>query len=49
LDPHKKIHVEEELTKIVFLLFGCGIILYMLNPCFLMLLGSKTNSSNYNP
>jgi hypothetical protein len=34
LDPHKKIHIGEELTKIVFLLFECGIILYMLTHVF---------------
>jgi hypothetical protein len=30
LDPHKKFHVGEELTKINFLLFECGIMLHML-------------------
>jgi hypothetical protein len=34
LDPHKKIHVEEELTKLIFLLFECGMMLYMLTHVF---------------
>jgi hypothetical protein len=29
LDAHKKFHVREELTKIIFLLFECSIMLYM--------------------
>jgi len=33
-DPHKKFHVGEELTKIVFILFECAIILYMLTHFF---------------
>jgi hypothetical protein len=32
--PHKNIRVREELTKIIFLLFGCGIMLYMLTHFF---------------
>jgi hypothetical protein len=34
LNPHKKIHVEEELTKIGFLLFECRIMLNMLTYVF---------------
>jgi hypothetical protein len=34
LNPHKKFHVGEELTKIVFLLFECRIMLYMLTHVF---------------
>ncbi len=34
LDPHKKFHVGEELTKIKFLLFECEIMLYMLTHVF---------------
>jgi hypothetical protein len=34
LDPHKKFHVAKKLTKINFLLFECGIILYMLTHVF---------------
>jgi NAD/NADP transhydrogenase beta subunit len=50
LDPHKNFHVQEELTNIVFFLFKGMIMLYMLvNPCFLMLVKSKTNSSCDNP
>ncbi len=30
LDLHKKFHVGKELKKIIFLLFECGIMLYML-------------------
>jgi hypothetical protein len=30
LDPHKNFHVGKELTKTIFLLFECGIMLYML-------------------
>jgi hypothetical protein len=30
LDPHRNFHVGEELTKIIFLLFKCRIMLYML-------------------
>jgi hypothetical protein len=48
LDPHKNYHVGEELTKIFFLLFECGIMLYMLTHVFFTLMGSKTNSSSDN-
>ncbi len=34
LDPHRKIYVGKELTKIFFLSFECGIILYMLTHVF---------------
>jgi hypothetical protein len=34
LDPHKKFLVGEELTEIVFILFECGIMLYMLTHVF---------------
>jgi hypothetical protein len=34
LDPHKKFHVGEELTKLDFPLFKCGIMLYMLTHVF---------------
>jgi hypothetical protein len=30
LDPHINFHVGEELTKVIFLLFECEIMLYML-------------------
>jgi hypothetical protein len=33
-DPHKKLHVGEDLTKIVFYKFECGIMLYMLTHVF---------------
>jgi hypothetical protein len=50
MDSHKKFHVGEELTKIIFLLFECGItIQYMLTHVFLTLIGSKINSSSDNP
>jgi hypothetical protein len=39
LDPHKKFHVGGELTKIIFLLFECGVMLYMLTHVFLTLMG----------
>jgi hypothetical protein len=41
LDQHKKIHVVEELTKIVFLLFKCKIMLYMLTHVFFNVSGIK--------
>jgi hypothetical protein len=34
LDPHKKVHVGKELTKIFFLLFEWEIMLYMLTHVF---------------
>jgi hypothetical protein len=34
LYPHKKFHVGKELTKIIFLLFECKIMLYMLTHVF---------------
>jgi hypothetical protein len=34
LDPQKKIHVGKELTKMIFLLIECGIMLYMLTHVF---------------
>jgi hypothetical protein len=34
LDLHIKINVEEELTKLIFLLFECGMMLYMLPHVF---------------
>jgi len=34
LDPHKKFHIGKKLTKLNFLLFECGIILYMLTHVF---------------
>jgi hypothetical protein len=49
LDPHKKFHVKKELTKIIFLLFECKIMLYMLTHVFFTLVGSKANSFNDNP
>jgi hypothetical protein len=49
LDPHKKFHVGKELAKIFFLLFICGIMLYMLTHIFLTLVESKGNSSSDNP
>jgi hypothetical protein len=33
-DAHKKFHIGEELTKIIFLLFECAIMLYMLTHDF---------------
>jgi hypothetical protein len=46
LDPHRKFPIKKELTKIIFLLFRCRIMLYMLTHVFLTLVGSKANSSN---
>jgi len=34
LDPHRNFHVGEKLTKIVFLLFECETMLYMLTHVF---------------
>ncbi len=42
LDSHRNFHVQWELTKIIFLLFGCRIMLYMLTHVFFSsLVGSK--------
>jgi hypothetical protein len=49
LDPHRNFHVGKESTKINFLLFKCGIMLYMLTHVFLTLVESKANSSSDNP
>jgi hypothetical protein len=49
LDSHKKVHVGGELTKIFFLLFQMWDTEIYVNPCFLTLVGSKTNSYSDNP
>jgi hypothetical protein len=49
LDSHRNFHVQGELTKIIFLLFGCGIMLYMLTHVFFLIINkSKTNSFSDN-
>jgi hypothetical protein len=49
LDPHKKFHVGEELTNFyLFFVWMQDNVVYV-NPCFLTLVGSKTNSSSDNP
>jgi len=49
LDLHIKIHVEEELKKFNFSFVLMWDDVIYVNPCFLTLVGSKTNSFNDNP
>jgi len=48
LDPHKNFHVRKEFLKIIIIVQMWDNAIYV-NPCFLMLMGSKTNSSSDNP
>jgi hypothetical protein len=49
LDLHKNFHVGKELTKIVLFFVQIWNNVVYVNPCFLTLVGSKTNSSSDNP
>jgi hypothetical protein len=48
LDPHTDFHVKEEFNKNIFSFVQMQDNVIYVNPCFKMLMGSKTNSYNDN-